>query len=225
MHETSSETVKTGSAMRMLLACGMLAPLLMMAFAVAAGLVTSGHDFMSQTLSQLGTGDAPSPLVMNTGFVLCGISLFGFSHGLCWRLGHCSTAGALRLLLMAAGTGIVLIGFVHADPTVPGGTTTLEGNLHNVFAGVAYLALLIGMIVFAMAVQRRREWRGFTQASWAVVMLNSVMLLALAMEWSEGIEGGLQLAFSGTSLLWLGAVSLQSLRLPRVVRAHESSQP
>ena len=134
-----------GSAGRLLLLGGVLAPLLLAGFVIAAALVTDDYSGLSDTISQLGIHESPHPLVINSGFIICGLLLLGFAFGLCYRLGRGAVVRVIWVPLAVGGIGVVLSGVLHADLDVPGGARTLEGDLHNAFAGVAYVSLLIGM--------------------------------------------------------------------------------
>ncbi len=209
----------SGSILRWLLLCGVLAPAFMVGFVVASALMTSDHSYLSATVSQLGTSGREYASVMNSGFVLCGVLVIPFAYGLYCRLGRNYAAKALWILLTVDGIGTILIGMFHADSVLLGGTATFEGDLHGIFAGIAYLALVIGMVVFAVAVHRRPEWRGFMQASAVAVVINSAILLVFFLGFYEAFEGGLQLAFFGTAMLWMEAVAVRSLR--QTAQAHE----
>jgi hypothetical membrane protein len=199
---------------RLFLVCGVLAPLALAGFVIAAALLTDDYSGLSDTISQLGIHESPHPLVMNTGFVLCGLLLFGFAFGLHSRLGRGVGARVVRVLLTVGGIGVVLAGVLHADRDVPGAARTLEGDLHNAVAGVAYVALLIVMATFAVVVRRRPSLRGYATMSLAVLAMSVVLLLVYASGAAEPVEGALQLSLFGVTLVWLEAVALRALRRP-----------
>ena len=57
----------SGSILRWLLLCGVLAPAFMVGFVVASALMTSDHSYLSATVSQLGTSGREYASVMNSG--------------------------------------------------------------------------------------------------------------------------------------------------------------
>jgi hypothetical protein len=202
-----------------LLLCGILSPLLLGIFVIVAGLVTPDFSFVSDSISQLGARGRPHPEVMNGGFMVCGVLINGFAHGLYWRLGRSGVAKMVWLLLTIQSVGVVLSGVFQVDFQVDSNAlsapSTLEGTLHCIFSQVAFFALLFGIALFAMIVYRNPAWRGFTQISLAIFVLNLVLLLVFLIGRAEPVDGVLQLSFFGISLVWLVAVSLRSLRLPR----------
>lgn len=200
------------SIIRSLLSCGLVAPLAMVGFVVGTILLTSDHSFLSATISQLGTVGRPYAAVINSGFMFCGALVILFAWGLYWRLGGGWPARLLWLLLTVDGIGTILIGIYHADSVGIGAAGTFEGFLHSIIAGVAYLALVISMVVFAVFVGRTWGWRGWMLASLAVVIVNSAILLLLLLGYYEAFRGAMQLAFFGTSMVWMTAVSAQALR-------------
>lgn len=202
----------THTVTKWLLLCGLLAPFLLVAFLIVALLLTPGHDYISETISQLGARDRPHPEVVNAGFVISGLLILGFAIGIYLNLGRSMAARIVGILIAINGVGIILTGAFQADSNALGTSSTLEGNLHHIFAAIAYSTLLMGITVFAMLVHRKPGWRGFTQFSLAVAIINLGLLLLYAMGVSKTIEGSLQLSFFGMSLAWVVAVSLQSLR-------------
>ncbi|MCJ7520945.1 MAG: DUF998 domain-containing protein [Dehalococcoidia bacterium] len=198
---------------RWLLVCGLLAPLLLGAFLVAAWRLTPDFSFLTEPISQLGALGRPHPWVMNAGFIIAGILTYVFAYGLYLRLGRNIIARIVWLLLMIDGIGIVLSGIFHADSSPIGAISTLEGTLHCVFAQVAFFALLTGIVVFAKAVHRSPAWRGFTLISLVVFVLNLALVVAFLTGEAGIMDGVLQLSFFGISLAWLTAVSLRALRL------------
>ena len=198
----------------MLLLGGVLAPLLLAGFVIAAALVTDDYSGLSDTISQLGIHESPHPLVINSGFIICGLLLLGFAFGLRCRLGRGAVVRVIWVPLAVGGIGVALSGVLHADLDVPGATRTLEGDLHNAFAGVAYVSLLIGMALLAAAARRRQAWRDYATMSLAVLAASIVLLLVYASGVARPVEGALQLSFFGVTLVWLEAVALRALRGP-----------
>jgi len=202
-----------GHKTRWLLICGLLAPLLLGAFMVAAWRLTPDFSFLTEPISRLGSLSSPHPWVMNAGFIVAGILTYVFAYGLYLRLGRNVIAKIVWCLLMIDGFGIVLSGIFHTDSGPVGAMTTVEGMLHSAFAQVAFFALLIGIVVFAKAVHRSPGWRGFTRISLVVFVLNLALVLAFLTGKSGIMDGVLQLSFFAISLTWLMAVSLRAFRL------------
>ena len=206
----------------MLLLCGAIAPPVLVVFLISAALVTPGYSHLSETVSQLGVRGRPHPEVINAGFIVYGLLINGFAYGLYRQLRRHRGAKTIWLLLAISGVGILLSGIVHADWEGLDAATTLEGTVHSVFAQVAFFAFAIQIIVFARIVYLKPVWRGFTQLSVAIVVVDLVLSLMFLMEVSRSVEGALQRSFLGLSLVWVEAVSLRSLRLPSGADSPES---
>lgn len=185
--------------------------------------MTPGYSHLSETISQLGVRGRPHPEVINAGFIVYGLLINGFAYGLYRHLGRHRGAKTIWLLLAISGVGILLSGVFHADWEAPGAPTTLEGTAHAVFAQVAFFAFAIQIIVFARIVCRKPAWRGFTQLSVAIVVVDLVLSLMFLMEVSPSAEGALQRSFFGLSLVWVEAVSLRSLQMPSSAGSREES--
>lgn len=201
-------------AIRWLLFCGIAAPILLAIFVTVAALLTPDYSRWLEPISQLGAEGRPYAQVMNAGFIIIGLLISFFAYGLYCRLGRCILAKMVWLLLAVSSIGIVLLGIFQADWKALGVTGTLEGNLHTVFAQVAFIAFLTCIAVFTRLAHRNPSWRDLTRASLAVFLANLVLLALLDAEVSWAGQGVLELSFVGLSLVWLVAVSLQSLRLP-----------
>ena len=202
------------NATRWLLLCGAAAPPVVGLFIIVASLVTPGYSQLSDTISQLGAWGRPHPWVMNAGFIVYAMLIIGFAYGLYRRLGRGTGAKAIWFLLAVYCVGIILVAIFQDDLKTPNEVSTLEGTLHSVFAQIAFFAMVIGMMIFARVVYRDPAWRGFTQFTIAVVVLNLVISMPFIFEVSRSIEGALQRSFMGISLVWLEAVSLRALMLP-----------
>lgn len=198
---------------RWLLLCGVIAQPVVVVFVIAASLVTPGYSHLSETVSQLGIHGRPHPEVMNTGFIIYGLLINGFAYGLYRRLGRHTGAKAVWLLLGIFGTGILLSGIFQDDPRALSAVTTMEGALHPIFAVIAFLAVVIGVVVFARIVYLNPAWRGFMPFSVAIVVLNLVLSVMFLIEALDPVHGLIQRCLFAISMVWIEAVSLRSLRL------------
>ena len=220
MSATLSVADTDSRLIRWLLLCGALAPLMMVAFLIVAGLLTPGYSHVADTVSQLGADGRPHPEVMNAGFIAYGLLINGFAYGLYRQLGRGKGAKAIWVSLGISGAGLLLAGIFHVDPKMLGAPpadspVTLEGGLHAGFAQVAFLAFAVAIMIFAWTVSLDPAWRGFTGMSLAVVFLYSVVAVMFWSDVAVSIEGALQRSFFGIAVVWVEAVSLRSLRLAR----------
>lgn len=210
-----SQTRVTGDRLsRWLALCGVGAPLAMAAFVTVAGLMAPGYSHISETISQLGAAGRPHPQVMNSGFIIYGLLINGFAYGLYRRLGRGSGAKAVWLLLALHGLGVLLSGVFHDDPRSQE-PATLGSALHSAFASLAFAALIVAMAVLARSMRHNPAWQGIAFISMAIAALNLVISPLFLLEAFEPIEGALQRAFIGTSVVWVELVSWRSFRLSR----------
>jgi len=200
-------------AIQWLLFCGIAASLLLTIFVTAAVLLTPGYSPLSEPISQLGAQGRPHAEVMNAGFIIIGLLISGFAYGLYCYLGRTVLAKVVWLLLAVGSIGTILLGIFQDEWKTLGVMGTLEGNLHAVFAQVAFIAFLTCIAIFTRLAHRKPSWYDFTHVSLAVFLTNLVLLSLLVAQVSWAGQGALELSFVGLSLVWLVAVSLRSLRL------------
>jgi hypothetical membrane protein len=180
---------------------------------VVAGLLTPGYSHLSDTISQLGAQGRLHPGLMNTGFIIYGVLIIGFSYALYRQLGYSTAARVAWLMLTMYGVGIILAGIFRDFPDGTNTVINLEGILHNVFATAAFFALLGGMLMFAKIVYHRPAWHGLTWFTIAIAAFNLVLSLIFITEVFVSVEGGLQRLFYFTSLVWKELVSIRLFRL------------
>jgi len=139
---------------RILLLCGVLAPLLYAVADALAGLRWEGYSFRDQTISELGAIGAPSQPLFAALLIPSYLLLVAFGVGV-WQ-----SAEGRRRLGIAAG---LLIGFGVLALTVGqlasmrqrGTEQGMAGALHLIEGGVAMLILLSAMGFAATALGRR----------------------------------------------------------------------
>ena len=141
--------------------------------------------------------------------------LICLAFGIYRESGHGFTANAFFASLSIYGLGVLLSGFFQDGPKTPGATANLESNLHSVFAMIGFFGLVVGMWFFARTVHRDPKWRGFTQLSISIAMLNLGLSLFFLMEGFSSFEGLLQRSFYLLTLVWISAVYWRLYRLSR----------
>ncbi|MDH4255922.1 MAG: DUF998 domain-containing protein [Gammaproteobacteria bacterium] len=157
-----SETLR-----RLLLVCGILAPLLYAAADAVAGLRWEAYSFRDQTISELGAIGAPSRPLFAGLLLFVYLLLAGFGIGV-WQAARGRSAirmaGALIL-----GFAVLALTAGQAAPMMPRGIEQgIHGTLHLAEGAVAMLAVLAIMGFAACALGSR--FRLYTIATVLVVL-------------------------------------------------------
>lgn len=196
---------------RMLLLCGVAAPIVLVAFVTWAVAVTPNYSHISHTISQLAAQGRPHPWIMSTGFVVFGLLMDGFARGLSRTLKNGAGKVGTSIGLLVFGTSVLISGFFqdyNENPSVP---PNLEGYLHSLFANIAVQGLIGAMFFFARTVYDCPEWHGmvrFTITIAALIVLEELTFTLI----SPGVQGIAQRALYATTLLWIAPVALRALR-------------
>lgn len=152
---------------RLLLACGILSPLMYALADALAGLRSEGYSFRDQTISELGAIGAPSRALFSALLVPAYLLLVAFGAGV-----RQSAAGRRGLRL--AGTLLIAFGVValtvgqFVPMRVRGSEQGLAGALHLV-EGMVEMVILLAAMGFAAAALGGR-FRLYTIATIAVMV-------------------------------------------------------
>jgi hypothetical membrane protein len=148
--------------------------------AVAAGRF-DGYSYAADVISDLGTAASPAAPAMNASFVVQGLLIA--AGALLLGPGLAGTGGRVaRVLLVAAGAGVLLVGLFPSDG---------DGTVHSFAATVHLLGGGLGLIALAYGVRPRSEALGTALALLgllgviATVFFGSVVFLGLG-------EGGME---------------------------------
>ena len=138
-------------ALKLLLACGILSPLLFVAMNVFVPMLFVGYSFASQTVSELSAIGAPTrPLWVGLGTVY-GVLFAAFGWGV-WR-----SAGPSRPMRVA-GALMVADGFISLfwpPMHLRGAEVTLTDTLHIVWTAVTGLLMMLAVGFAAAALGKR----------------------------------------------------------------------
>lgn len=118
-----------------------IATILFVIFIITAHLFSSdNYDWTKNTISDLGAQGYSRKLIMQTGFLVFGLTLaFGIAlNGISWR-----TVPILLYGLCVALTGI----FCTKPFTDPGTYSTTQATLHSTFAQIAGVTFSIGILI------------------------------------------------------------------------------
>lgn len=140
-----------------------------------------GYSYSADVISDLGTADSPARLLMNGSFVVQGLLIAAGALLLGPGLG--GTGGKVaRVLLVAAGLGVLLVGVFPSDG---------NATAHEVAAGVHLLGGGLGLIALAYGVRPRSEELGTTLAVLGLVGVIGTVFFGSAVFLGLG-EGGME---------------------------------
>ncbi len=166
---------------RVLLACGVIGPLLFILVFLIEGATRPGYSAWHNFVSSLSLGKQGWEQTAN--FLICGVLMLGFAFGLRRVLhpGVGSTWGPI--LLGIFGLSLIGAGLFATDPVLgypPGApsTPTLHGALHVLVSTVAFVALPAACFVLAQRFAGDPAWRGWAVYSIATGILVVVFLVA-----------------------------------------------
>jgi hypothetical protein len=191
-----------------LLAAGLLAPLVFVPFAIAAGLVTPRYGHIASTFSDSAAQGAPHPEVIGTGLTLLALclALFGFGFArvapeMQWLTRLCLTATAISI----GGTAV----FQDYNRASLAERNT-EGYLHNAFALVAVFSILASIAITGLAARRAPDWSALSlPAAFTFVI---AALAGLAFNFGPDSHDGLaERILALCALLWVSVLSLKGL--------------
>jgi len=168
-------------ALRLLLACGAIGPLLFIVVFLIEGATRPNYSAWHNFVSSLSLGEQGWMQITN--FVICGALVLCFAIGLRRVLhpGKGSTWGPI--LLGIFGLCLIGAGIFMTDPLLgypPGApsTITLHGILHNLFSLVAFTSLAAACFVLARRFVSDPAWRGWAFYSIATGILVLVFFIA-----------------------------------------------
>ncbi len=168
-------------ALRLLLACGALGPLLFIVVFLLEGATRPNYSAWHHIVSSLSLGEGGWMQITN--FLLCGVLVLCFALGLRRVLhpGKGSTWGPLLLGLF--GLCLIGAGLFVPDPLLgypPGApsTLTLHGAIHMLLSLVVFTALIAACFVLARRFAGDPAWRGWAPYSIATGILVAVLFIA-----------------------------------------------
>ena len=188
--------------------CGILAPASFIGGWAICGALRSGYDPVQQAISQLAREGTPGRLGMTAGFLGFGFLLPVFAQRLPELLGAGSTttAAALRAAVVVAGASTLAVAAFPLQH-VEGGTGDL---LHELSAGVGYLAMIAAPALGALALRRS----GHRSAAAASAAVSALAAASLGLSLGTDATGLWQRSGLGVVDVWFGACALWALRRP-----------
>lgn len=229
------QTPPSSLATRLLLACGVIGPLLFIVVMLIEGATRPGYSAWHNFASDLSLSAQGWMQIAN--FLQCGALLLGFAFGLRQVLPSGKGARLGPLLVGLFGLSLIVAGVFVTDPSLgyypPGSpidTSTLHGTIHGANAPVAFGSLTLAIFVFARRFWSETKWRGWGWYS----LVSGILLIGffIACLVSAILDQKGALPNSPTGLLerlaiiigWMW-LALLALRLLRQSRSSVSSAP
>ena len=160
----ASTTHRSRSVLRA--ACGVLAPLVYAAAAIAAGLKYPGYDHLKNAISELGATGAPSATIMNfAGFLPYGVLMVAFALAV-HRGIRADVGGWLGpSVLVVYGLAYIALAFASCDPGCQAATPSLHHRMHLLLGDVIFLAAVLGPFTLYPRLVRDPAWRSLAAAT------------------------------------------------------------
>jgi hypothetical membrane protein len=202
-------------SLRLLLACGVLGPLVFIAVFLVEGAVRPDYDPWRHVVSSLSRGDRG--WIQITNFVVSGALVLAFAAGLRRALHPGRGEMWAPILLAVFGLCLVGAGVFVADPFLgypPGADSaaTVPGALHVFVSFVAFAALPAACFVLArrFAGERGgRVWAVYSVAAGVLVLVFLIISDAMASAGPDAPAGLFQRLSIITGWTWIAAIALR----------------
>jgi len=219
-------------AMRLLLACGVIGPLLNIVVLLILGATRPQYNAWLMPDSNLELGDGGWIQIAN--YILTGALVFGFAIGLRRVLSTGRGSIWIPILLGVYGLTFIAIGIFVTDPALgypPGASSalTIRGLLHDVFGQLQFISLAAACFVLARrdaADLAKRGWAWYSAVTGLLVAASDVVFV-LTFKLVDGGPVGLIARIGiivGGSWVALLAIRLMSKKVSQVSSASEQVQ-
>lgn len=214
METSAQSTVNQPVATRLLLACGVIGPLLFIVVFLIEGATRPHYSAWHNFVSSLSQGEGGWMQITN--FILCGALVLGFAVGLrrVLRSGRGSTWGPILLGIFGLcliGAGVFVtdpgLGYPPGAPSVP----TVHGSLHQLLSLFVFASLIAACFVLARrdaADPARRGWVWYSIVTGILVAVFFVLTDVVAL-----LNGPAGLVQRICIILGWGWIALLAVRL------------
>jgi hypothetical membrane protein len=177
METSAKSTEEQPLAIRLLLACGVIGPLLFIVVFLIEGATRPNYSAWHNVVSSLSQGEGG--WMQMTNFIVCGALVLAFAIGLrrVLRTGRGSTWGPILLGtsgLCLIGAGLFVTDTLLGYPPGSSSTITVHGTLHNILSLFVFASLIAACFVLARRFAADPAWRG-----WAFYSITTGILVAI----------------------------------------------
>ncbi|MEX2599064.1 MAG: DUF998 domain-containing protein [Dehalococcoidia bacterium] len=196
-----------------LLVCGIVAPIQVVFFILAAALATPGYSHLSDTVSVLGAQGQPYAWFIGTGLVIYGLLICACARGLYLAVAPGRAAAWLWLSMTVHGVSVLCAGVLqdytadHPDPL------TFAGDLHGYLAYAAFVGLLAAMFFSGIVTRKRDGWNSHSPLTIAAALVSIAIVSLFFLEPLHPAQGLIQRGFYVLPMVWLALTSLHAYAL------------
>ena len=217
METSAQNTGEQSVATRLLLACGVIAPLLNSVVILTLGAIRPGYNAWIVPDSNLELGEGGWIQIAN--YIVTGVLLLGFAIGLrrVLRTGRGSTWGPI--LFGIYGLTFIVIGIFVTDPEMgyPAGASsalTIHGAIHILFGLLQFTSLIAACFVLARreAALERRGWSWYSVATGLLVAASYVAFVLTAKLLDGGPTGLIERIGIIGGGIWIALLAIRLMR-------------
>ena len=186
------------SKYRLLLFCGMLAPIIMGAIIIVVGQLTPDYNQISDSISRMGTPDRSYAWLLHGGYYVYGILMGIAAYGISRTIGSTPRANGLAILLGIHAFGTVLLA-VFPDSV----DSTARHIVHDIMSVTSYLPLLIAIFISRRIARHEVTLKVAGVLGIFIIIINLPMPVINMVGPLASIGGLLQRILSACSFFWL----------------------
>ncbi len=186
------------SRYRLLLFCGMLAPIIMGVVIIVVGQLTPDYSQVSDSISRMGTPERPYAWLLHSGYYVYGILMGIAAYGLSRTIGSTPMANVLAILLGIHAFGMMLLA-VFPDSV----NSTTRHIVHDIMSATSYVPLIIGIFISRKIARYEMTLKVAGIFGIFIIIINLPMPFINMVSPLASIAGLLQRILSGLSFFWL----------------------
>jgi len=186
------------SKYRLLLFCGMLAPIIIGVIIIVVGQLTPDYNQISDSISRMGTPERPYAWLLHGGYYVYGTLMGIAAYGLSRTIGSTPRANGLAILLGIHAFGTILLA-VFPDSV----NSTARHIVHDIMSATSYLPLIIGIFISRKIARHEMTLKVVGILGIFIIIINLPMPVINMVSPLASIGGLLQRILSGCSFFWL----------------------
>jgi hypothetical membrane protein len=192
--------------------CGILGPVFYFIVIAVVGYLHPSYSHISQSMSELGSVDAPYAVIINTlGFPLLGLFMIAFSIGIDRGIEKNRASKVGPALVTLSGLALIMTGIFRCDPGCV--DVTWAGFTHSIFATTAAISFSIAPIFIAVRQWSDSRWKRYSLFSWLIAIITLLLSMLYSLDIFESYVGLLQRVSMGLPLVWMEIISIRLLRI------------
>jgi hypothetical protein len=208
-----------GAWTRLQLVSGLLAPLVFTTAWIVAGAVQSDYSPRREDLSALAAESADRSWIMIAGLIVTGALMAAFAPAL-----RVTGSRIGPVLVVLAGLGVAGLGLLRNDCSsrlpscearVDAGEVSWHHTAHDVLSAPVFALAVAVPLVVVPAFRRTRALAPLAWVSIPAALVLAGLFVTGGVDAAPGWHGVIQRVAVSIAFLWLGAVALRLLSVPR----------